>query len=290
VLSEEQGTGSDIQACCPEQPETRSGLCTCTTQANVPCTCLQAHRAVLRSDPGSGSRRAIWKTPVRCNITGRFTCAVAIQQVAHIHLAHDKQLQWRQKCSRFRAVEQISRHVIRMTSMPPAVPAAAAAAAAAAVCVCCCAGAITLSALEGRSGRDSPQTLVTCIVRADWGGWLSSKSTMYGLGQVRRALNNCPWRPRRHPIGALQSTRIPYAYRVASRPPTTAVHNPLGPLQSFFKKTMHCPLKRSAGILMCHLMLWRQEDLESELSTGSHICQACLLGRWLCLRRTVRHY
>lgn len=72
-----------------------------------------AHRAVLRSDPGSGSRRAIWKTPVRCNITG----------------------------------------------------------------------AITLSALEGRSGRDSPQTLVTCIVRADWGGWLSSKSTMYGLGQ-----------------------------------------------------------------------------------------------------------
>jgi hypothetical protein len=74
----------------------------------------QAHRAVLRSDPGSGSRRALWKRPVPCNITG----------------------------------------------------------------------AITLSALEGRSGRDSPQTLVTCIVRADWGGWLSSKSTMYALGQV----------------------------------------------------------------------------------------------------------
>lgn len=51
--------------------------------------------------------------------------------------------------------------------------------------VCPCAGAITLSALEGRSGRDSPQTLVTCIVRADWGGWLSSKSAMYGMGQVR---------------------------------------------------------------------------------------------------------
>jgi hypothetical protein len=49
----------------------------------------------------------------------------------------------------------------------------------------CAAGAITLSALEGKSGRDSPQTLVTCIVRADWGGWLSSKSTMYALGQVR---------------------------------------------------------------------------------------------------------
>jgi hypothetical protein len=90
----------------------------------VPCCAVflpQAHRAVLRSDPGSGSRRALWKRPVPCNLTG----------------------------------------------------------------------AITLSALEGRSGRDSPQTLVTCIVRADWGGWLSSKSTMYALGQVgqRRSYN-----------------------------------------------------------------------------------------------------
>lgn len=71
-----------------------------------------------------------------------------------------------------------------MICMAPAVPVVAVPAAAA---VCYPAGAITLSALEGRSGRDSPQTLVTCIVRADWGGWLSSKSTMYGLGQVRRA-------------------------------------------------------------------------------------------------------
>jgi hypothetical protein len=38
--------------------------------------------------------------------------------------------------------------------------------------------------LEGRSGRDSPQTLVTCIVRADFGGWLGSKSYFYGLGQA----------------------------------------------------------------------------------------------------------
>lgn len=53
------------------------------------------------------------------------------------------------------------------------------------VCLLASAGAITLSALEGRSGRDSPQTLVTCIVRADWGGWLSSKSAFYSLSQVR---------------------------------------------------------------------------------------------------------
>lgn len=75
---------------------------------------LQLHRAVLRSDPGTGRRKALWRTPVRCRITG----------------------------------------------------------------------AITLSALEGRSGRDSPQTLVTCIVRADFGGWLGSDSMFYGLGQV----------------------------------------------------------------------------------------------------------
>lgn len=59
------------------------------------------------------------------------------------------------------------------------------------LCLCyvtAAAGAITLSALEGRSGRDSPQTLVTCIVRADWGGWLSSKSTMFALCQVRPAV------------------------------------------------------------------------------------------------------
>uniref|UniRef100_A0A383WFV0 Protein ENHANCED DISEASE RESISTANCE 2 C-terminal domain-containing protein n=1 Tax=Tetradesmus obliquus TaxID=3088 RepID=A0A383WFV0_TETOB len=74
----------------------------------------RAHRAVLRSDPGSGSRKPLWRTPVRCRITG----------------------------------------------------------------------AITLSALEGRTGRDSPQTLVTCIVRADFGGWLGSSSYFYGLGQA----------------------------------------------------------------------------------------------------------
>jgi hypothetical protein len=51
-------------------------------------------------------------------------------------------------------------------------------------CCCCDVGAITLSALEGRSGRDSPQTLVTCIVRADFGGWLGSKSYFYRLGQA----------------------------------------------------------------------------------------------------------
>jgi hypothetical protein len=34
------------------------------------CGDVQAHRAVLRSDPGSGSRKPLWRTPVRCRITG----------------------------------------------------------------------------------------------------------------------------------------------------------------------------------------------------------------------------
>lgn len=50
--------------------------------ADVVVEWLQAHRAVIRSDPGSGSRRAIWKTPVRCNITGALFCSVC---ALHIH-------------------------------------------------------------------------------------------------------------------------------------------------------------------------------------------------------------
>ena len=43
-------------------------------------------------------------------------------------------------------------------------------------------GAFALSALEGKGGRDSPQTLVTTIVRADFGGWLSPASVFFQLG------------------------------------------------------------------------------------------------------------
>lgn len=46
-------------------------------------------------------------------------------------------------------------------------------------------GAFTLSALEGRGGRDSPQTLVTAIMRADFGGWLSHSSIFYRASRVR---------------------------------------------------------------------------------------------------------
>lgn len=92
-------------------PATSAGESACLSSA---LRALQLHRAVLRSDPGTGRRKALWRTPVRCRITG----------------------------------------------------------------------AITLSALEGRSGKDSPQTLVTCIVRADFGGWLGSDSMFYSWGQV----------------------------------------------------------------------------------------------------------
>jgi hypothetical protein len=44
------------------------------------------------------------------------------------------------------------------------------------------AGAFTLSALEGKGSRDSPQTLVTTILRADFGGWLSPRSPLFQLG------------------------------------------------------------------------------------------------------------
>jgi hypothetical protein len=43
-------------------------------------------------------------------------------------------------------------------------------------------GAFTLSALEGKGGRDSPQTLVTAILRADFGGWLSPSSIFFQIG------------------------------------------------------------------------------------------------------------
>lgn len=49
-------------------------------------------------------------------------------------------------------------------------------------------GAFTLSALEGKGGRDSPQTLVTTILRADFGGWLSPSSPFFVFGWVRRWL------------------------------------------------------------------------------------------------------
>jgi hypothetical protein len=39
---------------------------------------LQAHRAVLRSDPGSGSRKPLWRTPVRCRITGAANTSLKI--------------------------------------------------------------------------------------------------------------------------------------------------------------------------------------------------------------------
>ncbi|GBF92229.1 hypothetical protein Rsub_05311 [Raphidocelis subcapitata] len=43
-------------------------------------------------------------------------------------------------------------------------------------------GAFTLSALEGKGSRDSPQTLVTTILRADFGGWLSPGSPFFMFG------------------------------------------------------------------------------------------------------------